>query len=345
MPWQFRKRVRLGTGVHLNVGKRSVSLSVGGRYSRTSLSTSGHVTQTYSLPGTGLYHRERARLLGPGEGGSIILPVAAPPAESSYAEGMQAFLEGDFVTAYRGFSAARKGRQGSVGADLLAGISAFMTGRVPDAIAHLERVVAADEELPDELMSRYAPRGEVRLRFEVAIVQGIYVSLGVDSLAAALLLAEAYQGVGKRDQAIELMSELLELGPNDEAVRLSLSDLLFEAADFAGTIEVASPAAPRTNLGFTCQIFKAQAESWIGDWEAAKVTLESALSNTQADDESALAAAHENLAGAYAELGLSSKRLTAFQAALARKRKALPKDPRVVRSATYESKGYEPAEK
>lgn len=52
MPWQFRKRLRIGPGVYLNIGKRNVSLSVGGPFMRTSVSTSGYVTNTVSFPGT-----------------------------------------------------------------------------------------------------------------------------------------------------------------------------------------------------------------------------------------------------------------------------------------------------
>lgn len=258
-------------------------------------------------------------------------------AESAYAHALEAYLHGDFETAQQGFEAAIKKRVDAVSADFFAGVSLFQLGRVPAAIRHLERVIASEQELPDALIATYAPPDKVRLKFEIAIVQGIYTTLEVDSIAAALLLAEAYQGVGKRAKAISLMGELIELMPDDEAIRLSLCDLLFEAADFDGTIEVASPASPVTNLGFACQIFEAQGESWRGDWATARETLESALSDTEADDEQALRAAHENLERCYVELGLSPKRLVAFQKALSRRKPTEPKDPHVRRSATYEN--------
>jgi len=343
VPWQFRKRLRLGPGIHLNIGKKSVSLSVGGRYARTSLSTAGHTTQTYSLPGTGLYHRERTRVFG----GAIAPQLAGErrsPAESSYATALEAYSQGSFDAAYQGFAAAIKQRVGGVSADFFAGVSLFMSGRVPQAIPHLERVVESDQELPDRLLNTYAPPDQVSLRFEIALVQGIYASLEVDSLAAALLLAEAYQGTGKRDQAIALMDELLDLMPDDVAVRLSLCDLLFEAADFHRTIDVSSEASPISNLGFACWIFKAQAESWLGDWEAARQTFETALSETEADDEHALRVARDGLERSYAKLGLSSKRLATFQRALARKKRPTRTASRSTHTAIHESDAYEPQE-
>ena len=147
MPWQFRKRVRLGPGVRLNVAKKSISLSVGGSYARTSLSTTGHVTQTYSLPGTGLYHRERASLVGESEP-IPDRPGPVSPAESSYAAAMQAYFQGDFEAGYRGFRAALENQIGAVSAEFLAGLSAFQLGRVPEAIPHLERVVEAEKICP-----------------------------------------------------------------------------------------------------------------------------------------------------------------------------------------------------
>jgi hypothetical protein len=55
MGWRFRKRWEILPGVHLNVGKRSASVSLGG--------TLGHITVGQhgarfgaSIPGTGFYY-------------------------------------------------------------------------------------------------------------------------------------------------------------------------------------------------------------------------------------------------------------------------------------------------
>lgn len=157
---------------------------------------------------------------------------------------MACYLRGDFRGAHNGFEQARREGMTSPSVELLAGISAVQEGRVPDAIPHLERVLESDAPLPDELMGRYAPPDRVRLSMQIAIVEGVYATVALDSYGAALILAELYQGAGKRDSAIALMRQLLELDPNDEALRLSLCDLLFEAADFHGVAEVGADASP-----------------------------------------------------------------------------------------------------
>ena len=55
MGLRFRKSITLGKGVRLNLGKTGASLSVGGHGIRKSFHTSGRVTTTVGIPGTGLY--------------------------------------------------------------------------------------------------------------------------------------------------------------------------------------------------------------------------------------------------------------------------------------------------
>lgn len=54
MGFNFRKRIKLGKYASINVGKSGLSLSVGRKGIRQSISTSGNARTTFSLPGTGL---------------------------------------------------------------------------------------------------------------------------------------------------------------------------------------------------------------------------------------------------------------------------------------------------
>lgn len=53
---RFRKSFKVAPGVRLNVGKKSSSVSLGGKGFRTSVSTTGKRTNTIGIPGTGISH-------------------------------------------------------------------------------------------------------------------------------------------------------------------------------------------------------------------------------------------------------------------------------------------------
>ena len=56
MGFKFRKSFKVAPGVRLNVGRKSSSISFGGKGFHTSISTSGRKTRTVSIPGTGISH-------------------------------------------------------------------------------------------------------------------------------------------------------------------------------------------------------------------------------------------------------------------------------------------------
>lgn len=54
MGLRFRKSIKLGGGARLNIGKKSVGMSVGGKGARYSVNSSGRRTKSVGIPGTGL---------------------------------------------------------------------------------------------------------------------------------------------------------------------------------------------------------------------------------------------------------------------------------------------------
>jgi uncharacterized protein DUF4236 len=75
MGFRFRKRIRLGKGVYLNLGKKGSSLSIGGRSSTMNISKRG-VRNTLRVPGTGIsYQTKRV-----GASGCLVMLLALPVA-------------------------------------------------------------------------------------------------------------------------------------------------------------------------------------------------------------------------------------------------------------------------
>ena len=58
MAWNFRKRIKIAPGVHLNLSKGGISTSVGPKGAKVTFGKNGTYLNK-SIPGTGLYSRER----------------------------------------------------------------------------------------------------------------------------------------------------------------------------------------------------------------------------------------------------------------------------------------------
>jgi len=54
MGFRFRKSFSLGKGTQINIGKKSTGISFGGKGARVSFSSSGRMTSSIGIPGSGL---------------------------------------------------------------------------------------------------------------------------------------------------------------------------------------------------------------------------------------------------------------------------------------------------
>lgn len=94
MGFRFRKSVKIAPGVRMNLGKKSASVSVGGKGFRKTYSTSGRKTTSASIPGTGLSyskststsksssHQKRATA----KSGSVAYSYSCDPVQPQYSE-------------------------------------------------------------------------------------------------------------------------------------------------------------------------------------------------------------------------------------------------------------------
>ena len=58
MAWNYRKRIKIAPGIHLNLSKGGVSTSIGPKGAKISIGKNGTYLNT-SIPGTGLYSRQK----------------------------------------------------------------------------------------------------------------------------------------------------------------------------------------------------------------------------------------------------------------------------------------------
>ncbi len=87
--------------------------------------------------------------------------------------------------------------------------------------------------LPDALMAKYVPGGAT----EIAVTPDVKVQVEFGSLAAALGLAEIYQASERRDEAIGVLQQLVDVEPSP-ALTLSLAELLSESEAWDEVVEL-----------------------------------------------------------------------------------------------------------
>ena len=86
MGFRFRKSVKIAPGVRLNIGKKSVGISAGVKGARVSVNSSGRVTKSVGIPGTGLSYVTTSKIGGSSQSDKEppnSTPVSAPDPQPS----------------------------------------------------------------------------------------------------------------------------------------------------------------------------------------------------------------------------------------------------------------------
>ena len=288
---RFRKSVKLGPGVRLNVSKRGVGVSGGVRGARVSAHTSGRRTTSVGVPGTGLgyTHTRGGGKSKASRGAPPAAPVAsmpkpgmfAPKHEKRFAKALNALLKNDRAGALRLFkeSSEEDTSNRAVADDLFAGLLTAEAGNSTDAIPYLESVVSSEVELPDALMQKYRVGGHLPIT-----VGHIELEVPWSSIAAALALSSAYQQTDRHDEAIGVLQQLADVG-DDPAVLLALCDLYADAGAWDEIVDAAAGTTNEDDLTLQLRLYQARALREQGMQQAALEAYKDALRSKKRDPE------------------------------------------------------------
>jgi tetratricopeptide (TPR) repeat protein len=323
---RFRRSISLGGGFRVNVNKRSLGISAGGHGIRYSVNTSGRSTRSIGIPGTGLYYRsqtgptssrsrESAAPRGPRRQATEITPQIvegviphpgffASSTEKRFREGLVAYLQQRWSDAAQLFGLASATDARNLSDDFLLGASLLRLERFAEGAAAFEKVVQSPEGPPDELMRKYVPG---TLTMQLPITDRVVVGVAFDSTGAALILAEIYQHLARRSEAIGLVQRLQKLAPADQAIRLSLADLLYDDNDFDGLIELTEGVENTDDVALAMLHLKAKALAIQGLLGPAAEVLSGCLRRTAGRDADLLKEIRYNRAEAYERLGAAKK--------------------------------------
>lgn len=265
MPFHYRKSIRLGKHIRINVSKSGVGMSAGVQGARISVGPRG-TRLTSSIPGTGisylkqLSNNKSARAQATASPPPPRLTQPKPPTpgflasrhEKDLYNGLTAYQSGQAEKALQHFLAAAPKE---VGAALMAAtILATREGREAEAIQLLEQVIQSDAEFPTPLMQKYVTASHIA----IGITPNVVATVQLDGLGAALLLAELYQEQHRVDEAIGLLEELDDLA-NEPVLTLSLCELYAMRQLWDGVIERGSNVQVEDDITLETVILYARA--------------------------------------------------------------------------------------
>lgn len=281
---RVRRSVKLGPGVKLNLNKRSVGLTVGGRGAHYSVNTRGQRTRTLGLPGTGVSYIDRSsgsRTVGRARGqrveasGSMSAVAPSAPAhpgffarryERAFYTGIQHLATGNAERAIAAFREADEAayKHRVVSPALFVGFLTAQHGDPAAAIPYLERVTTSEHELPDDLMHKYGALLTADLRVE----DQISIPFEIGSTAAAFVLAQCYRDVGRMDEAIGLMQQLYDHW-HYPAMLMSLCNMYLRVEDWDEIVHATAGITNEDNVTLIIRLQQAEALEQQGFPDAA----------------------------------------------------------------------------
>jgi tetratricopeptide (TPR) repeat protein len=334
MGFRFFRRIKLAPGVTLNLSKSGGSLSFGRRGARYTVGPRG-TRQTVGIPGTGLFYTTSSSGGAPGSKKKRSRNNRAPGSAPSTTE-LPLWPEDDslpglpedrltmgffkrlvtpkeeqaFVDACRELVCGREqsalrqlGKATGADAAFLAGVLCLKKERYQDAVRHFSSALRAPAAL-GRLFAKYGVAPTVSL----SITDEVTARVAPNTRGVLLALVEAYQAQNRWDRAIDCLQRLRRLEPDDPVVKLSVVELLMEAAPKGRktcrrVLKLTDKVANDSPLHAALLLYKAKALRALGLGEAARKVLSVALRRRKDRPTELLLALRYERALLYEELG------------------------------------------
>lgn len=319
MGFRFWRRVKIAPGVTLNLSKSGGSISVGPRGAKLTVGPRGS-RATVGLPGTGLSYtthlptgkpsgrrKNRSPSAAGDRGGDdrskltlgFFKRLTTPADERHLIDGCRELVSGNRRLALRHLEQASHLADGAY----LAGFVALADGRRDVAARYLVRAAAQPRQL-----GRWFSKYGICPRVSFAITDQISVEARPDIRSVLLGLVEAYQHYGQWQHAITCLKRLRRLEPDDLVIKLSLAEVLLEAApDDRRTcrqvLELAREVSNDSPIATALLLYKGKALRRMGMLAAARDTLSQALRRKKGRSADLLRDIRYERALVYEELG------------------------------------------
>lgn len=288
MGFRARKSFKVMPGVRMTVTPRGVSTSVGVRGARVSVNSSGRVTRTVGIPGSGISHVETLRSGNRTTGGrtasrpagsSRPAPAAAPAAPAPAKPGFlapkwekalhtAAVQQRDAAAIQKVASEHPEARQTAALLETL--IGALPAADMPRVQALLGWLWASPyDPAADTFLTRYLPAASLTLE----VAPGIAVELPLTRDTMGLALAEAHQVAGD----LKAASDVVEQVTPSTVAAVSLAELYIEQDRWDEVITMTDGLTNEDEAAMFLLVQRAAALRQTGAPGAAREALKEAL--------------------------------------------------------------------
>jgi tetratricopeptide (TPR) repeat protein len=278
MGFRVRKSFKLAPGVRMTVTPKGVGVSAGTRGARVSAHSSGRVTRTVGIPGTGISHVETVRS-GSRSTASRQAPAATHPAPARPASpGLMApKWEKELYKAVsqQNFSGlpeiAKRDPKARGTCMFLDAFAVSMTSGDNDRAQDIMEAIWTEGYDParDEFLTKYG----IAMRLSVQVAEGVTAELVPDRDAIGLVLAELRQDKGDIAAAIDLVEQLT---PSTIAA-VSLAELYAEQSRWDDIVDLTNGITNEDDATTYLLIQRGEALRELGHYNAAREAFKSAL--------------------------------------------------------------------
>jgi len=328
MGFRFFRRIKIAPGLSLNLSKSGGSLSFGPRGAKFTIGSSGART-TFGIPGTGLFYTKK---LGTSAGRRSFsrknyieesLPVVpasrklemsffkrliVPDDEEALVDGLREMTQENYDKALEYLQQALHLADGA----FTAGFLFLKKDHLEQAVECLNKALSMENSL-----GRYFDKYGIMLQIKLPITKEITAVIAPNKRGVLLTLAEAYQRLGKFQDAEICLRELLKLLPEDILVKLSLTELLLsESPDKDRCKEVVQLAEGINNeseIHSALILYKAKALRRLGVLDPAKDLITQALRRAKSLPDELVYALRYERALVYEDLNQTRKARSEFE--------------------------------
>lgn len=287
MGYRFRKRIKIFPGLHITLSPSGISTSLGVTGARITLGSTGRVTRTLGIPGTGFYHMETLGQVGkkrtrgkeelpPGAiktaTGEVIVP--GPPGypnifSRKYEKKLYSAIQIDTPEAMSDL--IKEHPETAIAAGFFLTYYLLRDGKEKEAHEAIAMLWKRNQELAtDPLFLEYVNPHVI----EVTVGPGAKFMTRIDRDCVGLIYGEILQRAEKIQEAIEVVESLTL----NQGAALSLADLYIQSKEWDKIIEITDEITNDDDLTALMLVYRGVAFREKGFNDAAKEVFKKALS-------------------------------------------------------------------